>query len=266
MNLGDRMKFYEKTLIPAVFSPHLPVIVRIDGCAFHTWTKGLRRPADNRLADALKWTTERLMRRCRALVGYTQSDEISLLLYTDSADSQLYFDGKRDKILTTLASSTTYEFYRYIDGVLPDKRRTDLAFDCKAFHVPTVTEAVNYFLWREQDAVKNSISMAASMYYTDSELHNKTSNERQEMLFAKGVNWALYSEHFKNGTLIGKRLVSRPFTTEEINNLPPLHNARKNSSLVVQRFIYQELPPLSSLATMQEMEMQLMVTDWSTKE
>lgn len=109
--------------------------------------------------------------------------------------------------------------------------------------MPTREEAANTFLWRERDATKNSISMAARTMYSHGELQDR---EMQELLFQKGINWNDYPPIFKRGTFVLRRRVERPFTAVELGALPPRHEARSNPALVVERVEVRavELPPL----------------------
>lgn len=122
-------------------------------------------------------------------------------------------------------------------------------FDCRVYNTPTLDEAVNSFLWREQDATKNSISMAAQAFYSHSQLMNKNGSDKQEMLFQKGINWNDYPSFFKRGTYIQRQRVSTPFTIDEIEKLPAMHNARRDPNFSVERWVVDkvELPPLSKI-------------------
>jgi hypothetical protein len=107
--------------------------------------------------------------------------------------------------------------------------------------VPADTEAANCFLWRERDAVKNSIAMAARHHFSHNQLRNKNGAEMRQMLLAKGVDWEGYPAVFKRGTLIQRRTVRRPFTVEELEALPAKHEARRHPGLVVERTDYVQI-------------------------
>ena len=235
--LGGRMKMYERLGSAAdVFMPGLPIIVRLDGRAFHSFTRGMDRPFDSRLAGIMDTVTEDLAKESNACIAYTQSDEISLLLYADGVKSQVYFGGKRDKITSILASLATLQFNRYVALIFPDKSNMKPVFDARAFTVPSKTEAANYFIWREQDAVRNSISMAAQAHFSHESLHGLDSKQMQEKLFAEtGVNWNDYSSRFKRGSYRQKYVTLRKYTASEIEFLPPKHAARSNPGLIVER-------------------------------
>jgi len=175
-----------------------------------------------------------------ASTGYTQSDEISLVWQADDLKEQIFFNGRLLKMVSVLAAMTTAEFNRILADYLPVKKHTLPVFDCRVWNVPTEYEASNYFIWREQDATRNSVSMAAQAHYSHNELHGKSSNEMQEMLFQKGVNWNDYPRRFKRGTYVRRREVEKPFTAEELDALPPKHEARTNPDLVVKRRVVLE--------------------------
>lgn len=218
-SLGDRMKMYEAAETSR-FMPLLPIIVRIDGRCFSSFSRGMKRPFDQSLIDAFDTVTKRLVMETGALVGYTQSDEISLLLYSPDPKSQVFFDGKRQKIVSVCASLTTSYFIEA--GVLLGLPVLGgLSFDCRAFQVPNETEAANAILWREQDATKNAISMAARAYYSHKDLLGKTGPEMQEMLFEKGVNFNDYPARFRSGARFQKRKVFKELPPETLAKIPP---------------------------------------------
>lgn len=234
--LGDRMKFYEKMYSgDEMLMPLIPCVARLDGRAFHTFTRGLDRPFDPRLTTLMCNTTYKLMEEVDAHVAYTQSDEITLVWWVRDYKSQMTFAGRVQKLTSVLASLCSVLFNRMMPDVLPEKKDYMPVFDCRVFNVPTAEEAVNCLIWRQQDATRNSISMAAQAFYSHNELMGKNCDEMQEMLFQRGINWNKYPEYFKNGTMYLRRKVFRPFTTEELDALPPKHEARQNPDLQVER-------------------------------
>lgn len=246
---GDRMKLYEHQEAGRRLLPLLPVCLRIDGKGFSKFTKGLQRPYDKRLVELMCDTTTYLVQETQACIGYTQSDEISLVWYSDDYKNQIFFDRRVQKIVSVVASMATAFFNANIDKYLPEKVGNLAMFDCRVWQVPTLEEAANTVLWREFDATKNSISMAARHYYSHETVYKKTGDEMQEMLWQQGVNWNEYPSFFKRGTFIQKRKVERLFTTEEIDKLPIKHEARLNPKLTVERSEIQRLdmPPFSKV-------------------
>jgi tRNA(His) 5'-end guanylyltransferase len=246
--LGDRMKMYESRESGRAM-PRLPVLARLDGKCFSNWTRGLDRPYDIALTKMMVAVTKGLVQQTSALMGYTQSDEITLLWYSPDARSQIYLDGKTQKMCSVLASMATWHFNYLVPMMLSCNEGMPAFFDCRVWTVPTQWEAANAFLWRVQDATKNSISMAAQTVYSHKELHKKHQGDMQEMLFQKGINWNDYPAFFKRGTFIQKRSVERAFTCDEIDKLPPKHEAHTNPDLKIERSDYVELdmPPFGKV-------------------
>lgn len=228
--LGDRMKLYEQMEAGRKLMPGLPICVRVDGRAFHTFTRGMKRPYDEDMSAAMIETMKFLVEQTDACIGYVQSDEISLVLSDIKAPM---FDGKIAKLNSVIASMATAKFNEVIHKSYPTK---PLAFfDCRCWNVPSRTEAVNNILWREFDATKNSISMAARAVYSDKQLLGKHSAEKQDMLMEKGINWNDYPVFFKRGTYARRVVTTRKFTEEELDKLPEHHEARKNPDLLITR-------------------------------
>lgn len=249
-DLGDRMKTYEGLETAQRFIPLLPVVIRLDGRSFSAFTANMAKPYDIRMTRAMADTTKALVAETNAVVGYTQSDEISLILYSDKFDSQIWFDGKKFKTMTCLASYCSVTFYKNIVASIPELASGPVpTFDCRAWNVPNKVEAVNSVLWREIDSCKNAISSAARFYYSHKEIDGKTGSEKQEMLFAKGVNFNDYPPFFKRGTFIQRKKTVRKYTPDELAVLPPKHNARMNPELEIERTDVVEIamPPFSKV-------------------
>lgn len=202
-SLGNRMKGYEE-VSSVKLTKRTPVIIRIDGRAFHTLTRGMKRPFDDSLIHCMTETTRLLVKNIEGCeFGYTQSDEISLLL-TDykRINTQSWFDNKVQKICSIAASMATAFFNKEFVEFFPAK---GLAFfDARAYNVPK-EEVVNYFLWRQQDCTRNSIQMVGRAHFSQKELHQKSCDEIQEMLFSqKGINWNDIETYKKRGTSVYK--------------------------------------------------------------
>lgn len=210
-NLSERMKRYEgQTDITLI--PNLPIIIRLDGKAFHTWTRGAVRPYDERIQTLFDETTKYLVGLSGAVIGYTQSDEITLILHNcGNYESQLYFDGRHSKLVSVLASAATAKFNSLVPSVYPEKTERPALFDCRAWNVPSEDEAVNCLIWRELDATRNSISMAAQAVYSHKELQGKSSLQMLDMLFTKGIDWHKYPDRFRLGGYFKRREVKTTF-------------------------------------------------------
>lgn len=254
-DLGDRMKDYEMAEAGRRCMPRLPVLARIDGRGFSKFTAGLERPYDRRLSDLMVDTVKHLVRETNAVAGYTQSDEISLAWYAPHIDSQIVFDGRISKMVSVLAAMTTVWFNHRLPDFLPQEYALRLPhFDARVWNVPTLDEAANTFLWREFDATKNSISMAARAHFSHKQLDGKHGGEMQAMLRDKGVEYNDYPAFFKRGTYIQRRKTTRKFTTDELDKLPPKHEARTNPDLVIERtdYVALDMPPLNTVKNRSE--------------
>ena len=220
--LGDRMKDFYEDRTRYKLARRTNTIIRIDGKAFHTYTKGLQRPFDQGLMEDMNKTTEYLCQNIQgAKFGYVQSDEISILITDyDDIDTHAWFDANLQKMASIAASLATAEFNRLR---LIRKMNTTVAtagsileqfklahFDARVFQIPYQEEVINYFIWRQQDATRNSISSVAQSLYSTKELHGKKTSDMQEMIFQKGINWNDYSPREKRGSVIRK--VNETFT------------------------------------------------------
>lgn len=232
--LGDRMKEYEMMEAGRRPLPGLPLLVRLDGKAFHTFTHGLERPFDERFQRLMDATTQFLVQETNANIGYTQSDEISLAFYHEGAEP--YLGHRYQKMTSILASMAAAFFNRELPKELPEKADKLAFFDARAWQVPSLEEAANAFLWREQDAAKNSIAMVAQHYFSHRMLQGRDSKEMQEMLFQEHkINWNDFPDRCKRGGWFRREAIKNVFTVEELEKLPPLHDARKNPNLLVTR-------------------------------
>jgi len=243
--LGDRMKgFYEdrtRFLLPR----RTYTIIRIDGKAFHTYTRGLVQPFDQGLIEDMDATACYLCKNIQgSKFGYVQSDEISILMTDfDAIGTDAWFDGNIQKIVSVAAGLATAEFNRlrllriiknsisiegdglvsikpYEKDILTMKLAT---FDARVFTIPADYEVENYFLWRQKDATRNSISSVARSLYSQKELEGKNSDQKQEMIFQKGINWNDYALKLKRGRFIQKEMVEmktevwKPYIKEPTN-------------------------------------------------
>lgn len=253
-NLGDRMKYYEQRLSLSLLKG-IPILARVDGRAFHSFTKGLERPYDKRLSDLMIDTTKFLVKETNARCGYVQSDEISLVWLAENQESEIFFNGKLLKICSIVGSLATAWFNNQLGNYIPEKASQLPIFDSRVWEIPVYQEAVNYFIWREQDATRNSIQMAAQNFYSHKELHGKNSSELQELLFDKGVNWNDYPNFFKRGTYVRRRTINkRAFSQEELADLPLKHHAHTKPDLCVKRteVVAEDFMPLTKLENGQD--------------
>ena len=253
-SLGDRMKGYEGVKAQERFMPMIPICARLDGKNFSKFTKGLKRPYDERMSDAMCELTAFLVEETNARMGYTQSDEISLFWYSDDTKTQVFFDGRVQKMVSVLAAMTSVKFNKLLETHIPEKANLNPIFDCRIWQVPNITEVANTFLWRELDASKNSISMLAQSMFSHKQLQNKSGAEMQDLIVEAGDNWNNHPAFFKRGTFIQRVKEIRKFSTEEIDKLPQMHAARKNPDLMVDRTVIKKLdmPPFRKVSNRTE--------------
>jgi len=234
-SLGDRMKRYESTTQTDLLR-RTPVIIRIDGKAFHSFAKRVSRvdptygatPFSQMMRDCMVFTTEHLVRNIQGCVlGYTQSDEISLLLRDwDELETQAWFGNNLQKIVSVSASLASQAFNFYfqqktgvfeipntatnlsIVGLKPRNVTTPVmladyaTFDSRAFNLPK-EEVENYFIWRQQDASRNSVQMLGHHLFSQKVMHGKNNSQVQDMLMLeKGVNWNDMPTWAKRGTCV----------------------------------------------------------------
>lgn len=219
-----RMKENYESRSKQFLTRRTPVIIRLDGKAFHTYTRGLDKPFDEGLIEDMVETTKFLCENIQGVkLGYCQSDEISLVL-TDYDDfkTQAWFDYNVQKMVSISASLATAKFNelrlsRYIRVSKPEYSPQTLMnqlgdnynmpklafFDSRVFNIPK-EEVANYFLARQKDAVKNSIAMLAQSLYSHKELFKKNQSDMQELCFQKGHNWNDLDYNKKRGSTIMK--------------------------------------------------------------
>lgn len=207
-SLGDRMKSYESSFRHTL-PIRLPVILRIDGKAFHTYTKNCKRPVDENLIYCMDETAKYLCKNIQgAQIAYVQSDEISILINNYQAlDTQPWFDNNVQKMVSISAGMASAYFTMQSSRIFDGTPKLAV-FDSRAFLVPS-EDVVNYFLWRQQDATRNSVQMLARTLYSHKELLGKVNSDLQEMCFQKGHNWNNCATSQKRGRCIIKSKVMR---------------------------------------------------------
>lgn len=230
--LGDRMKNNYENRYRFYLTRRMPVIIRVDGNAFHTFTRGLDRPFDADFMKIMQKTCLSLCQNIQGCVGgYVQSDEISLLLVDyQTLESDAWFDYNLQKITSLAAARATLAFNELVRKLVNDSwqgfmdnsksedskdeaekcwhkynlwelKQDKAIFDARAFNVPK-EEVCNYFIWRQKDATRNSIQSAGQAQFSHKELDRKSQSDIQEMLFQKGINWNNYSIPEKRGSFV----------------------------------------------------------------
>lgn len=250
--LGDRCKEFEGAEAGRRAMRGLPLLARLDGRAFHTFTRDLVRPYDPAMSRCMIETARYLVQELNARIGYTQSDEITLAWYEASTSTADYaFDGRFQKLASVLAGMASARFCQLVAEHLPAKAAEVPHFDCRVWQVPTLGDAADVFVWREDDATKNSITMAASAHYGHGELHGKDSAAKHELLHAKGVNWNDFPSFFKRGTYVQRQDREQTLTAEELARIPEAHRPPADRTFVRTRTVELELPPIRKIGNLQ---------------
>ena len=207
--IGDRMKSFYENRTRYKLTRRTNTIIRVDGKAFSNYTKGLQRPFDHGLIEDMNKTAEYLCQNIQgAKFGYVQSDEISILITDyDDLGTHAWFDNNLQKMVSVASSMATAKFNQLrmkrfcnefgianhsmdYDGNLLKESEIEnfklATFDARAFQIPFIDEVENYFIWRQQDAVRNSISSVAQSLYSHNQLNGVKTDQLQEMIFQKG--------------------------------------------------------------------------------
>ena len=237
--LGQRMKVYESQTTGIRLMPGLPVYARIDGRAFHTFCRGLSKPFCGTLVETMHEVTKFLVDKTHAALGYTQSDEISLC-WLDLKEAP--FEGKLFKLESVLASMTASKFVSYIGSksgcgqeweLLNEKCKSIIpSFDCRVFQLPNESELANVFVWRQMDAVRNSIQAVAQAHFSHKELMNRGQKEMLTMLEGKNIRWNELPQVLKSGAYFKKFIVAKELSDSEWESIPV--NKRPESRVVLR--------------------------------
>lgn len=236
-DLGTRMKEYYENVYRFGLTRRTPVAIRIDGKAFHTFTRGFQKPFDDVLVKSMQRTMKYLCENIKGCkIGYTQSDEITLILTDyDTLTTDAWFGYELQKMCSIAASMATMAFNKFFDeevdmwgrktfeyfwdegGYDPEKTsfaqsdidlvdaydkalRKGAMFDARVFNIPK-EEVTNLVYWRQLDAARNSVQMVGQANFSHNELQNKTCNMIQEMLMTeKEINWNDFPTHLKRGS------------------------------------------------------------------
>ncbi len=233
--LGDRMKAYEN-ISRNYLTRRVPAIIRLDGKAFHTFTRGMKKPFDPVLTQAMQQTMKSLCENVQGCVlGYTQSDEITLVL-TDYATikTDAWFGYNIQKVASIAASMATLAFDRefiaaheewfntsfengtsdqpgfsQLDSLYASKKHRAM-FDARVFSIPK-EEVCNCLIWRQQDATRNSIEAVGQAFFSQSQLNKKNQSDIQEMLWSQhGINWNNFPTESKRGSCCVKQHIQTP--------------------------------------------------------
>jgi len=254
-SLGDRMKNFYESRSKTQLTRRTPVIVRLDGRAFHSFCKRFEKPFDTELNSFLNNVTMFLCSKIQgAKFAERHSDEISILLSDyDKLNTDAFFDYEVQKICSVTASMATSAFIHemiYLKDIVEDRFVLESTFlkydedwpqfDSRCFNIPD-NEITNYFLWRQNDAVRNSIAMYAQSKFSSKQLHKKNSNQMQEMLFQEhGINWNDLPQERKSGFLCYKEIT--PDTCDRVKkwSIHPSPRSRDDLDRLIQSALIRD--------------------------
>lgn len=235
--LGDRMKLYEG-LAESRLMPRVPVLIRIDGKAFHTLTKGMTKgmgkPFDHRLMRCMEMAAKFACQHMQgAQMAYVQSDEISILLTDwDSYDTQPWFGYRVQKVASVASSLATLGFNRAFDNLFFGSKFISrmATFDARVWNVPR-HDVGNYFIWRQQDWQRNSVHMAGRAFFSAKQLHRKSGLMVRDMLREAGHPWEDLTVQERNGFVYHRNLEESGW---EADHEPPVFSEGRE---YIERFL-----------------------------
>lgn len=204
------------------------VIVRVDGRSFHTFTRDFQRPFDSKFTYAMNYVAKKLKETFNADLAYVQSDEISLGWSPDSWFRNQIFGGRLNKINSIVASTASVLFKDIYS-------ENHAVFDCRTFTLKDLNEYRAYFMWRYRDCYKNAITMIAQTLFPHSKLHEKNTEDKIYMIGSKGVDIKKIEKRNLHGAMFFSTVTEKVLSVEEIDSLPPKHEARKNPDMVFYR-------------------------------
>lgn len=255
ITLGDRMKKYEETS-RTFLTNGVPKIIRLDGKAFHTFTRGFEQPYDIVIMDSMIEAAKAVMKEIGGIArfAYIQSDECSICINDAiTENSQPWYANQVQKMVSVSAAIMSVKFCQAIDAARSYDAVTTAYFDSRVFQVPSIDEVLNNMIWRQQDATRNSISQWSRSMFSHKELQGKNSSEMQDMMMSKGFNWNDAPTWTKRGVVVykipgeqdGQRTVwvddmEIPVFTKDRDYLKQLFGENKNAisdDQLPQRFI-----------------------------
>ena len=251
VSLGDKMNEFETVHTQPSLVPGIPVYVRIDGRAFHTFTRGLQKPFDPDFAWTMKETTKHLHDKTNAFISYVQSDEISLCYLEPS---KMPFETRLFKLESVLAGMASAAFCVYGSKTrLQDRIEKFIPhFVCRVCQMP-IDEIANMLLFREHDCLKNAITLVALEHFSNKQIHKKNGDEKIEMLAGVGVDFNKdIDEDFRHGVWFRRVVFQKELDAETLAKIPEKQRKfDKNGKMLVTRSEVRQIKfgmPLSNMA------------------
>lgn len=251
VSLGDKMKEFESVHTQTSLVPRIPVYVRIDGRAFHTFTRGLQKPFDPDFAWTMKEVTKHLHDKTNAFISYVQSDEISLCYLEPS---KMPFETRLFKLESVLAGMASAAFCVYgMKTNLKDRIEKFIPhFDCRVCQMP-LEEIPNMLLFRERDCLKNAITLVALEHFSNKQIHKKNGDDKIEMLKSIGVDFNRdIDEDFRYGAWFRRVVFQKELDAETLAKIPEKQRVLdENGKMFVTRSEVRQIRfgmPLSNMA------------------
>jgi tRNA(His) guanylyltransferase len=248
----DNVTSYEEKETARRTTKGNPVIVRLDGKNFSKWTSNLTRPYDSRLSNLMIEMARFLAKETNAIVSFTQSDELTLILHEDSPESSIYFDGRIQKLTSILAAHASVFFNAKLPEFIPEKAGSNVVFDCRVFEVDSKETAIDALMSRHLDGVRNSINNAGRTYFSHTSMMGQNIETVLKRLREIDKPWEDLPNFYKYGTYIVKKVISRKFTADELAVLPAKHSAHTNPDLMVERTMFYTNHELGKWKTLAE--------------
>lgn len=242
--IGDWCKLREQEMLSVTkIAPDEHFLIRVDGRAFHTFTRGMDRPFSTPFRNAMKSAAIEVLRHLKPQFVYFQSDEITYAWTSKSTDGYTHpFDGKVAKLLSVVASLTSVAFYKgCIDAGIDVKDKLP-HFDARLVDVLPSTATIQSIMqpvqWRENDAMRNSIAMVAQSMFSQTELHGQNSYAQATMASDAGFDWDSVTKGYLRGTYLTMGVEERTLTYDELQRIP-LKN-RPNANTKFNRSVLKE--------------------------
>ena len=233
--IGERMKNNYENIFRSFLPKRMPYIIRIDGKAFHSYTRSFDKPWDIDIKNGLAFVSEKL---CKNIMGaklaYCQSDEISILITDyDRLTSEAWFNKNIQKICSVSSSMATAYFNSYIQGLDKYPSSKIALFDARCFVLPK-EDVCNYFIWRQKDAIRNSINSLGQKHFSHKELQNKSTEQVKKLLAEKEIIWDDCLNWQKNGWCV----IAESDGIKQDNNIPEFS---KNRSYIEKYVFIDEM-------------------------
>lgn len=242
--LGDEIKAIESAESLRAAAQGEPVLVRVDGASFSRFTKPFERPFDARIAEAMDYAAAKGVSDFNCRLAYTQSDEITFLFW--NPEDELPFAGRLQKLASRVAAKTTAAFIMKGLELFPERiSRAVPEFDGRATVFPSLDIAAKAVLWREIDARRNAVSMAARSHFTAGDMNGKSSSDLKAMMTLEGTDFDAMPERFRRGAFFRRQVVERTLTPEEMSAIPEAH--RPTGPVKRTAVTQVSLPPLTAV-------------------